>query len=92
VPPRSKSIYGLTLIKKDACLAFPYRKLSSVFDFPGTFLGKSVNKFLTGIVEPFQIFLKNDIVCAHNFGISLKKDERRTSNKKDERRTSNVQR
>ncbi len=32
----------------------------------------SVNKFFAGIVEPFQIFQKNDIICAHNCYLPLK--------------------
>ena len=38
-----------------------------------------MNKFLAGIVEPFQIFQKNNIVCAHNYRLPLK-DERPTLN------------
>jgi hypothetical protein len=65
VASRTEGAHGFALVKEYRRLTFPDRELRSIFDFAGALLGKAVNEFPAGLVEPFKVLQKNDISIGH---------------------------
>ncbi len=68
---RSEDMHGLAVVEENAGLGVAHDHLRPVFDFPGTFLGKTVGDLAPGLVEPFDEFEKEEIVAAHATSLTL---------------------